>query len=521
MCCAVTARQDARDRRSGVASGCHVVAKRGASRFHHAVTSPTIYDVARTAGVATSTVSRAFSNPQRVGEATRELVLRTARELGYEPNPHARALRRAARRPSRWCCPTSPTRTSSRSSAVRSCARRPRPTRSCWSTPRSHRASSRSRSSGWPARWTASSSRPAGCPTRRSPNWPPTKTLVLVNRQVRGIRSVVLEQGEGCRQLVAHLASLGHTSIAYLAGPRHSWMAASRWSAIRDAAAELGDLRRPDGPVHAEGRARRRRGRRRADDRGDRDDRAQRPPGHRRPAPARRPVGPGARGRQRGRVRRHLRRRAVHPEPDHAGRRARRPRPGGGGAAPGGGERAAGQRRHRCRSWSCPRNWYCGTRRAARRRPAIPVRPGHAHGGRDRRRADATAPAGFRWAEGVRSAGAAPGPHSRRAHPGGDHRSRSGRPAAVAAAGAAGHRLRRPGEPLPLLRRGPDPGRHPRAAHRRHPDRRRPRRPAAPRGSRAPRHLPAVPRAPGTSWTSRRCAGARSGSTGRPRWSRT
>src|SRR5688500_20384790 len=75
-----------------MASSCHVVAKRETSRFHHAVPSPTIYDVARTAGVATSTVSRAFSNPQRVSEATRQHVLRTARELGYEANAHARAL---------------------------------------------------------------------------------------------------------------------------------------------------------------------------------------------------------------------------------------------------------------------------------------------------------------------------------------------------------------------------------------------------------------------------------------------
>ncbi|WP_324273432.1 LacI family DNA-binding transcriptional regulator [Blastococcus brunescens] len=56
------------------------------------MSNPTIYDVARTAGVATSTVSRAFSNRGRLGEATRTHVLQVARELGYAPNPHARAL---------------------------------------------------------------------------------------------------------------------------------------------------------------------------------------------------------------------------------------------------------------------------------------------------------------------------------------------------------------------------------------------------------------------------------------------
>ena len=53
---------------------------------------PTIYDVAQAADVATSTVSRAFSNPQRVSTRTRERVLAVASELGYRPNPHARAL---------------------------------------------------------------------------------------------------------------------------------------------------------------------------------------------------------------------------------------------------------------------------------------------------------------------------------------------------------------------------------------------------------------------------------------------
>ena len=53
---------------------------------------PTIYDVAQAAGVAASTVSRAFSTPGRVNDATRERILAAAADLGYRPNPHARAL---------------------------------------------------------------------------------------------------------------------------------------------------------------------------------------------------------------------------------------------------------------------------------------------------------------------------------------------------------------------------------------------------------------------------------------------
>jgi LacI family transcriptional regulator len=52
----------------------------------------TITDVALAAGVAPSTVSRAFTRPGRVNHRTRELVLEVAERLGYSPNPAAQAL---------------------------------------------------------------------------------------------------------------------------------------------------------------------------------------------------------------------------------------------------------------------------------------------------------------------------------------------------------------------------------------------------------------------------------------------
>src|SRR5919107_4332961 len=44
---------------------------------------PTIYDVAREAGVAPSTVSRAYSRPGRVHADTAQRVFRAAERLGY------------------------------------------------------------------------------------------------------------------------------------------------------------------------------------------------------------------------------------------------------------------------------------------------------------------------------------------------------------------------------------------------------------------------------------------------------
>src|SRR4051794_22826392 len=52
----------------------------------------TIYDVAKAADVAPSTVSRAFSRPGRVNAATAERIRTVADGLGYRTNPLARAL---------------------------------------------------------------------------------------------------------------------------------------------------------------------------------------------------------------------------------------------------------------------------------------------------------------------------------------------------------------------------------------------------------------------------------------------
>lgn len=54
----------------------------------------TIYDVSRLSGVSTATVSRAFSNPEQVREATRKKVYEAAEALRYYPNAIARAMAR-------------------------------------------------------------------------------------------------------------------------------------------------------------------------------------------------------------------------------------------------------------------------------------------------------------------------------------------------------------------------------------------------------------------------------------------
>lgn len=53
----------------------------------------TIKAVAKHAGVSVTTVSHALNRPERVTAELRERVMRSVRELGYEPNPSARTLR--------------------------------------------------------------------------------------------------------------------------------------------------------------------------------------------------------------------------------------------------------------------------------------------------------------------------------------------------------------------------------------------------------------------------------------------
>ena len=48
---------------------------------------PTIYDVAREAGVAASTVSRAYARPGRVNAETARAIFAAAERIGYRTGP--------------------------------------------------------------------------------------------------------------------------------------------------------------------------------------------------------------------------------------------------------------------------------------------------------------------------------------------------------------------------------------------------------------------------------------------------
>lgn len=200
----------------------------------------TIYDIAELAGVNPSTVSRALNQPGRVSAKTSERILKAAAELNFHANPMARAL------------PTGRTHTLA---VVVADITNPM----VFGVIRgAERAASHAGFTLVIAESQESGSREAGTieniapsvdgillATTRLPDEEITrlagrKTILTLNREVPGIPAVTSDPAPGVEQLVEHLASLGHRSIAYLSGPTRSWISGRRWEALLHAARARG-----------------------------------------------------------------------------------------------------------------------------------------------------------------------------------------------------------------------------------------------------------------------------------------
>lgn len=212
------------------------------------MSGPTIYDVATAAGVATSTVSRAFSSPTRVSAKTRERVLAVAAELGYQPNPHARAL--LSGRHHTIAMVVSDITNPHYFELIRGAEMRARASEytlvlvNAEESPRVEYDQIQRLVSSVDGFVLAASR----LPDENLRQVAAQRPVVLMSRELSGLASVVLDHEQGCRQIVEHLASLGHRDLIYLAGPQNSWMAKTRWSALRTAADELGLEARRIGP---------------------------------------------------------------------------------------------------------------------------------------------------------------------------------------------------------------------------------------------------------------------------------
>ncbi len=199
----------------------------------------TISDVARAVGVATSTVSRALSQPGRISETMSLRIQAVATELGYHPNPQARSLTSGRTHSIALLIPgaTNPyffdlirgTQNQAKSRDYRHVLVDFEASRDLEATALAELPAS---VDGIVLTGSQLSDDQLLEASKRIP-------LVVVNREIDGIPSVVVDTSTGIAQALEYLASLGHTRIAFLAGPASSWSSRKRWEALEKAAQRL------------------------------------------------------------------------------------------------------------------------------------------------------------------------------------------------------------------------------------------------------------------------------------------
>jgi LacI family transcriptional regulator len=213
---------------------------------------PTIYDVAHEAGVAASTVSRAYSRPGRVHSDTARRVFVAAEKLGY----------RSARLDTRGTGGPRGRRTHAIGLVIADVTN---PfygdiIRGAYEAAREagyQLALSHTNESPEVERQTIeselthvdglviASSRMTDAALRTVAR---QTAVVLLNRAIPEASCVLNDHERGIRRAAEHLGSFGHDQILYVAGPAASWSDGVRWRALREAAAELGLAVRRVGP---------------------------------------------------------------------------------------------------------------------------------------------------------------------------------------------------------------------------------------------------------------------------------
>jgi LacI family transcriptional regulator len=200
---------------------------------------PTIYDVARAAGVAPSTVSRTFSRPGRVNSETAARIRQAAEELGYRTNPVARALSTARTQMIALVISdiTNPFYFEIIRGAEHAAAQAGY-TMVLSDTQESDRLERQALERAMSAveGIVIASSRMSDSAIRMTAK---QKPLMVLNRAVADVPSVVTDNPRGARRALEHLGELGHESITYVAGPEASYADGVRWRALLEASHEL------------------------------------------------------------------------------------------------------------------------------------------------------------------------------------------------------------------------------------------------------------------------------------------
>jgi DNA-binding LacI/PurR family transcriptional regulator len=209
---------------------------------------PTIYDVAREAGVAPSTVSRALSKPGRVSFRTAEHVREVAERIGYrtqriDPGPVARRQGLIAMFVADIANPVfvGIVRGAERATAEHDT------TLLLIESQESEDAEQAAVARLVPLvdGIVLTSSRLSDGAIRATAK---TVPLVVLNRSVRDVASVTTDNVHAVKKAAEHLVGLGHREICYLAGPEASWADGTRWRGVREAGLELAISVRRIGP---------------------------------------------------------------------------------------------------------------------------------------------------------------------------------------------------------------------------------------------------------------------------------
>lgn len=198
----------------------------------------TVRELARLAGVSPSTVSRAMTQPHLVAPARRAAILRLAAEFDYAGE---REVRGAVGATANVALVVPDIENPVFAAVVKG-------------------AQQRARRGGY-AVFIADSEEDAELESELvthlskqvdglvlfSPRMPPEALaehaakvpIVLVNRVLANMNSIVFDNAEGMRYALEHLHALGHRRVAYIAGPRDSWSDKARTEGLHAAEASL------------------------------------------------------------------------------------------------------------------------------------------------------------------------------------------------------------------------------------------------------------------------------------------
>jgi len=211
----------------------------------------TINDIARATGVAASTVSRALTRPGRVNQVTRERIEAAARDLNYVPNPQSRALTSGQTETVAVLVSdiTNPfyfplIRGAQYQLKAAGYAQLLIDTEDSGHLETHLLHKMRLTYDGAILASSRLSERELAAVAEEMP-------IVTVNRNVRGVQSVVIDSPAGIGQAAEHLISLGHRDIVYAAGPEVSWANEARWRAMKAAMTHHGLVAKKIGPFPA------------------------------------------------------------------------------------------------------------------------------------------------------------------------------------------------------------------------------------------------------------------------------